>query len=311
MTTATQTVLFTDMVGSTAFAAEMRDDHAQRLRLAHIAMLDREVERHHGRRVKSLGDGVMATFTAARNAVECAVAMQRGATFGSATATHQPIRAGISSGDVGMVNGDCYGVAVIEASRLCESADGGDVLLTEATRLLARSYQPLVELDVRCLRGLRDAIAVWRAPIPGPSEASLRVVLADDAPLLREGLARVLEARGVEVLGHAGDATELLQLVHEQRPDVAIVDLRMPPTRTEEGIAAAERIVAECHGTRVLILSQDLVPRYARRLARASDHGIGYLLKERVADLDEFVGTLRHIADGGVSFEPALGVPVP
>jgi DNA-binding NarL/FixJ family response regulator len=135
----------------------------------------------------------------------------------------------------------------------------------------------------------------------------VRVVLADDAVLLREGIARVLREGGFEVVGQAGTPDELLALVREQRPDVAIVDIRMPPTQTDEGIRAAERIRDEHGGAvGVLVLSQFLDPAFALQVAGGADRGIGYLLKDRVADLDDFSEAVRRVARGGTVIDPAV-----
>jgi DNA-binding NarL/FixJ family response regulator len=131
-------------------------------------------------------------------------------------------------------------------------------------------------------------------------------VLADDAVLVREGIARVLEARGIEVIAQAGDAETLIQITTELCPDVAIVDVRMPPTHTVEGLDAAECILSRRPKTSVLLLSQDLQPHYARRLLDARPCGVGYLLKESIADTREFADAITKIAAGGTAFAPDL-----
>ncbi len=134
---------------------------------------------------------------------------------------------------------------------------------------------------------------------------SLRLVLADDSLLLREGIARLLAEAGFEVVGQAGDAPDLLTAVRELRPDVAIVDIRMPPTHTDEGLRAAEAIRAE-HGSAVgvLVLSQYVEVGFALRLVTEGSGGIGYLLKDRVDDLDDFADAIRRIAKGGSVIDP-------
>ena len=129
---------------------------------------------------------------------------------------------------------------------------------------------------------------------------TLRVVLADDSVLLREGIARPLTEAGIDVVGQVGDAIGLLSAIREYKPDVAIVDIRMPPTHTDEGLRAAEAIRAE-HGTAVgiLVLSQHVEPSFALRLVSDGAGGVGYLLKDRVTDLDDFADAIRRIAKGG------------
>jgi DNA-binding NarL/FixJ family response regulator len=131
-------------------------------------------------------------------------------------------------------------------------------------------------------------------------------VLADDAVLLREGLARMLAAAGVEVAGQAGTADELLAAVDELRPDVAVIDIRMPPTRTDEGLVAAGRIAETYPETGVLLLSQYVEAAYALRLLEGGRGRSGYLLKDRVLDVDDFVGALERVAAGGTVVDPAL-----
>jgi DNA-binding NarL/FixJ family response regulator len=136
---------------------------------------------------------------------------------------------------------------------------------------------------------------------------TLRLVLADDSRLLREGIARLLVEAGFEVVGQAGAAPELLDEVRTHRPDVAIVDIRMPPTHTDEGLRAAEAIRAE-HGTAVgiLVLSQYVETTFALRLVADGMGGMGYLLKDRVDDLDDFADAIRRIAKGGSVIDPEV-----
>ena len=134
----------------------------------------------------------------------------------------------------------------------------------------------------------------------------MRVVLADDAAVLREGLARVLVGAGVDVVAQAGTAEELLDAVAELQPDVAIVDIRMPPTRTDEGLVAAERIAERHPATGVLLLSQYVEAAYALRLLESGRGRIGYLLKDRVLDVADFVAALERVDAGETVVDPAL-----
>ena len=124
--------------------------------------------------------------------------------------------------------------------------------------------------------------------------------------LLREGIARLLEDAGFEVVGQAGNADELLLKVRSYSPEVAIVDIRMPPTQTDEGLQAARRIREQYPGTGVLVLSQYLETGYALELLSESAEGVGYLLKDRVADIDAFVGAVRRVGEGGSALDPAV-----
>jgi DNA-binding NarL/FixJ family response regulator len=134
----------------------------------------------------------------------------------------------------------------------------------------------------------------------------VRVVLADDSLLLREGVARLLEDGGLEVVAQAGDAEDLLRKVGAHKPDVAVVDVRMPPTHTDEGMRAAHRIRAECPATAVLVLSQYVEEGYALELLQDSAEGVGYLLKDRVYDLDDFIAAVRRVAGGGSALDPSV-----
>lgn len=134
----------------------------------------------------------------------------------------------------------------------------------------------------------------------------MRVVIADDAVLLREGLARVLAENGFDVVAQAGDAYELRHAVARERPDVAIVDVRMPPSQTDEGARAALKIREEQPEVGVLLLSQVVEAQSALQLFRDSPEGFGYLLKDRVLEVDEFLAAVRHVAAGGTVVDPQV-----
>ena len=134
----------------------------------------------------------------------------------------------------------------------------------------------------------------------------MRVVVADDSVLLREGVVRVLEDDGFEVVGQAGDAEDLLRKVGAHKPDVAVVDIRMPPTLTDDGLQAAKLIRKEYPGTGVLVLSQYLEESYALDLVADSAEGVGYLLKDRVAEIDRFTESVRRVGSGGSALDPEV-----
>ena len=137
-------------------------------------------------------------------------------------------------------------------------------------------------------------------------ERKLRVVIAEDSVLLREGVARILEGAGFEVVGQSSTADDLLLKVRSYNPDVAIVDIRMPPSHTDEGLTAAKTIRAEHEDVGVLVLSQYVEPDYALELLADDAEGVGYLLKDRVADVGEFASAVRRVADGGSALDPAI-----
>jgi len=134
----------------------------------------------------------------------------------------------------------------------------------------------------------------------------MRVVIAEDAGLLREGLTAMLADRGHQVCAAVGDAAALLAAVKEHEPDVAVVDIRMPPTHTDEGLRAALQLRAEHPGTGVLVFSQYIETRYATRLLEGNASGIGYLLKDRVADVAEFADALERVGCGGTALDPEV-----
>jgi DNA-binding NarL/FixJ family response regulator len=135
--------------------------------------------------------------------------------------------------------------------------------------------------------------------------SGLQVALAEDDVLLREGLTSLLERSGFQVVGQAGDAAQLLALVATHRPELVVVDIRMPPTHTTEGLDAARQIRHEHPETAILVLSAHVEVDHAMELL-ASGRGVGYLLKSRVTDIEEFIDTLERIATGGSVVDPAL-----
>jgi DNA-binding NarL/FixJ family response regulator len=136
--------------------------------------------------------------------------------------------------------------------------------------------------------------------------APTRVVIADDDVLLREGLASLLERSRFDVVGQSGNATELLELVDDQRPDLAIIDIRMPPTHTDEGLRAALKLRHDFPRTGVLVFSQYIETSYSAQLLEGGAAGVGYLLKDRVANVAEFTAALQRVADGGTALDPEV-----
>jgi DNA-binding NarL/FixJ family response regulator len=134
----------------------------------------------------------------------------------------------------------------------------------------------------------------------------MRVVVADDSVLLREGVVRLLQEAGFEVVAQAGDAEDLLRKVGAHKPDVAIVDVRMPPTQTDEGLRAAAEIRRTRPETGVLVLSQVVETGAALDLFAAGADGLGYLLKDRVADIDRFIDAVRRVGEGGSALDPEV-----
>ena len=132
----------------------------------------------------------------------------------------------------------------------------------------------------------------------------MRVVIGDDSVLLREGITRLLREEGIDVIGGAGDAVELMAAVERLRPDLAIVDVRMPPTYSDEGLRAAIEIRQRWPDVALLVLSQFVEERYASELLAGETNGVGYLLKDRVGDVAEFVEVVHRVASGGTALDP-------
>jgi DNA-binding NarL/FixJ family response regulator len=134
----------------------------------------------------------------------------------------------------------------------------------------------------------------------------VRVIVADDSVLLREGVTRLLEEAGFEVVGQAADREELMRKTRAHKPDIAIIDIRMPPTHTDEGLQAAREIRQQMPGTGVLVLSAYLEEEYALELLGEDASGVGYLLKDRVSDGDRFAEAVRRVAEGGSALDPEV-----
>jgi DNA-binding NarL/FixJ family response regulator len=155
-------------------------------------------------------------------------------------------------------------------------------------------YPPVTQFETRALR-LEPGI-----------EEPLRVVIAEDSVLLRACTVRLLTESGFAVLGQAGDAEDLLRKVRAHRPDVAVIDVRMPPEHSDEGVQAARRIRAEFPHTGVLVLSAHLEERYARELLEDGSAGVGYLLKDRIAEVERFTDAVARVARGGSVLDPEV-----
>jgi DNA-binding NarL/FixJ family response regulator len=134
----------------------------------------------------------------------------------------------------------------------------------------------------------------------------MRVVIGEDSVLLRAGVARLLEDAGMEVVGQAADAEDLMRKVRAHKPDVAVVDIRMPPGNADDGLRAAREMRAELPDVGVLVLSQYAEEHYVTQLLQDGAEGVGYLLKERIADVERFVESVRRVADGGSALDPEI-----
>jgi DNA-binding NarL/FixJ family response regulator/class 3 adenylate cyclase len=314
----TVTLLFTDVEGSTRLVHEFGDDF-ERILDDHRRLFRDAVGAAGGSEVDCRGDEFFVVFADANNAAEAAVAAQR------SLAAHQwpegadlRVRMGMHTGQPSVRPEGYFGLDVHRAARICQAGHGGQILLSETTRRALDGYHLLEDLGIHQLRGLPEPERIFQlnAPdLPGRFPAlnysrkgmrGMRVVLAEDSVLLREGVARLLEDAGFDVVAQGGTAEDLLRHVAMHKPDIAIVDIRMPPTQTDEGLRAAQEIRQRFPETGVLVLSQYVEPGYAMELLGENAEGVGYLLKDRVSDVEEFAGAVRRVGEGGSALDPAV-----
>jgi len=290
---------------------ELLADHRRLVRAAASAAGGYEVD--------SRGDEFFLAFQEARDAADAAVALQRSlAEHDWPAGVRVRVRVGLHTGRPAERDGAYFGMDVHRAARICQAGHGGQVLLSAATRDELHDRHPLEDLGEHELPGLPAPERIFQLNVPGlPTHfpelefarrgmRGVRVVLAEDSVLLREGIARLLEDQGFEVAAQSGTAEDLLRHVGMHKPDVAIVDIRMPPTQTDEGLRAAQQIRERWPDTGVLVLSQYVEPGYAMELLGENAEGVGYLLKDRVSDVEEFASAVRRVGEGGSALDPAV-----
>ena len=319
----TVTFLFTDIEGSTRLVNRLRDGYAG-VMSQHQEILRSSFSRHNGEEVDTQGDSTFWVFRGAREAVAAAADAQRGLTVarvarrggGPRPDGHPHRRAGDRGGPLRRPRrapggADLRrrprrpGAPLEHHARLLE----GDLPDGTSTRELGDAHlkdldrpEHLHQLDVA---GLETAFAALNTT-GRASGTPIRVVLADDSVLLREGVARILSEADFDVVGQVSNADDLLRRIGFSKPDVAIVDIRMPPTNTDEGLQAARAIRERFPGVGVLVLSSYVEPGYAVELLGENTEGVGYLLKDRVADVDDFAAAVRRVAQGGSALDPAV-----
>ncbi len=309
-----KTFLFADVRGYTRFTQEHGDAAAASLIESFLGTVEPILRKRGGELVEMRGDEVLAAFDSTRSALEAAVEMQRALVSNEGGPT--PVGIGIDIGEAVPVGDGYLGNALNLASRLCGVAAPGEILTTREVAHVAgiAAGASFEDRGDRTFKNVDERVRVIRV-VPAGDDPSLRfrdvgtqttVVLADDSVLFREGVARVLQDRGFSVIGQAGDAEELLEAVERRRPDVVVTDVRMPPTNTGEGLVAAQRIRSEHPDVAVLVLSQYVETQHAIRLLRDTPERVGYLLKDRVSDIDEFADALRRIARGGSVIDPEV-----
>jgi class 3 adenylate cyclase/DNA-binding NarL/FixJ family response regulator len=325
----TITFLFTDIEGSTRLLKRLGEDYTNLLGEHHDLFRALFAE-HGGREVDTQGDAFFVVFPRAKDAVAVALAGQR------AVAAHSwpqqvdvRVRMGMHTGEPARAAERYIGLGVHRAARICSVAHGGQILLSHATyAVLADEMLPdlrLRDLGEHTLKDIDRPERLYQLVAPDlPSDfpplrgtgassheeaaaaAGERVVVADDSVLLREGLVRLLRDAGFAVVGTAADADELLQKVAELRPSIAITDIRMPPTQTDEGLVAAQEIRRLYPEIGVLVLSQYVEPRYATRLLEEYPERTGYLLKDRVSDMAVLADAIRRIDRGECVIDPTI-----
>jgi len=312
----TLTFFFSDLEDSSGLAERLGADYAPVL--THVRELQRDsLERAGGEEVDSRGDELFGVFTDPSAAAAAALEIQRAfAGRAWAGAERVLVRIGLHAGEAERAGDGLVGIDVHRASRICQAGHGGQILVSQD--VMSRIESAAKELGQFEFRGLREPERIYQLvaddlPDEFPPlrnvrirERGLSAVIAEDSTLLREGLARLLEEADIDVVGQAANSDELMLKVRSYHPDVAIVDIRMPPTQTDEGIRAAREIRDRHPQTGVLVLSQYVAHTYAVELLSDSAEGLGYLLKDRVADVDEFTAAVRRVAEGGSALDPVV-----
>jgi DNA-binding NarL/FixJ family response regulator/class 3 adenylate cyclase len=313
--------LIADIRGYTLFTQEHGDEAAARLARTFAGCVREGVKGHGGALIELRGDEALVAFDSPRDAIVAAVGLQSRFVDTALREADLPLYVGIGldAGEAVALDEGFRGGALNLAARLCSLAAPGEVLASREVIHLARAVDGVTyqERGEARLKGFAEPIHVVRV-VPtsdDPAErltrakatpTSMRVILADDSILLREGVARLLSDAGFTVVAQAADAGELLAAVNADPPDVAITDIRMPPTHTDEGLRAAHRIRAEHPEVGVLVLSQYVETDYAVELVAEGAGGLGYLLKDRVANVQEFTDAVRRVGEGGSVIDPEV-----
>ncbi len=314
----TVTFLLADVEGSSALQSDERVDYPVvigRIR----SILRQAVDANAGHEVDSVGDELLAAFSDASRAVTAAYDAQRAMRDADwPEFLRARIRSGLHTGTPSIGVEGYTGIDLVRVSRIANAGHGGQILASASIvdavddvscRDLGEQRLERLPEPERLFQLLADDLAQDFPPLRNTSATvgkSIRVVLADDSVLLREGVALLLSESGFEVVAQSGDAEDLLRHVGMHKPDVAVVDIRMPPTHTDEGLRAARTIRERFPDTGVLVLSQYVESGYALDLLSESAEGVGYLLKDRVADLEQFGTAVRRVADGGSALDPAV-----
>ena len=310
----TTTFFFSDLEDSTGLALRLGPEYGNVLERART-MQRTAIADAGGEEVDCRGDEIFSVFPDPASAAAAALAIQRAFAAGEwPQGESVRVRIGLHFGEAEKAGDGLVGVDVHRASRISHAGHGGQIVVSEA--IASRIDVPAKALGEFEFRGLHEPERVYQlvvddlpADFPAlrnvrPRAPRLSVVIAEDSTLLREGIARLLEDEDFDVVGQACTAEELMLKVRSYQPDVAIVDVRMPPTQTDEGIKAAREIRVRYPATSVLVLSQHVEYAYAVELLGDGAEGLGYLLKDRVADIDDFIAAVRRVAEGGSALDP-------
>jgi DNA-binding NarL/FixJ family response regulator/class 3 adenylate cyclase len=316
--TGTVTFLFADVEGSTALQSKAPIAYPEAI--AHLRRMMREtVSERGGAESDAVGDEYVAAFGDAPGAAEAALEIQRRLRDAEwPDGIRVRVRLGLHTGSPALGDEGYTGIDVVRASRIANAGHGGQILVSADT-LVALADMASRDLGEFRLAGLTDPERIHQLladdlprdfpPLRNTVStlgAGVTVALADDTVLLREGVARLLTDSGFDVVAQSGNPDDLLRHVAMHKPAVAIVDIRMPPTHTDEGIRAAREIRERFPATAVLVLSQYVEPAYAMDLFSESTEGLGYLLKDRVSDIEEFANAVRRVSEGGSALDPAV-----
>ena len=316
--TGTVTFLFADVEGSTKLVQSAGSAYSGLIADVRRVLRD-EIGANAGSEVDATGDELSAVFEGVEPALTAALAGQariRDHTWPDGIVVK--VRMGLHTGLPQLGEEGYTGLDVIRASRIAAAGHGGQILLSSTAAPFVSGVETR-DLGTHRLQGLPDPERIHQVIADGlprdfpPLRGTVsqlgdarRVVLAVVSVLLREGVARLLEEAGFEVVAQSGTAEDLLRHVAMHKPDVAVIDIRMPPTHTDEGLRAAREIRERYPGVGVLLLSQYVEPGYAMALLETSAEGVGYLLKDRVSDLEQFGTAVRRVADGGSALDPAV-----
>jgi serine/threonine-protein kinase len=339
----TVTFLLTDIEGSTRLLARLGERYTKVLS-DHQRLLRRAFADASGREIDTQGDAFLAVFNRAKDALAAALAGQRAlVTHPWPDGVHVQVRMGLHTGEPAATRDRYIGLALHRAARICAAGHGGQILLSRATyAILADDVLPDLTFQDLGEHGLKDLDRpeqIYQLLVPDlprlfpplrtvarstserlglsdralePADAlpvakrALRVVVADDSVLLREGLSRLLAEAGLDVLASAPDADELLRQIGRVQPDVALTDIKMPPTHVDEGLVAATEIRRLHPKVGVLVLSHYLDSDYAMRLLEEYPERVGYLLKDRVYDVAVLADAIRRIAEGECVVDPTI-----